>query len=235
MNESQLEKHNPNTFLEFETKLKANIERMASFNREAKQCKIKILAEDTRFKTSIPSNVVDLVVTSPPYGDSRTTVAYGQFSRLSLEWLGFDSKEVRSIDKKSLGGIPTDDLSHQLKSPSLENVLLKIEAEDSKRARDVLSFYVDFNECVKEIDRLMKIGGFLCFVVGNRTVKGVKIPTDDIIAELFKQQNKYKHHETIIRNIPNKKMPKKNSPTNVKGALESTMNHEYIVVLEKMN
>jgi len=27
-----------------------------------------------------------MVVTSPPYGDSRTTVAYGQFSRWANEW-----------------------------------------------------------------------------------------------------------------------------------------------------
>lgn len=80
----------------------------------------------------------------------------------------------------------------------------------------------------------MKIGGFLCFVVGNRTVKGIKIPTDDIMVELFKAQNDYKHHKTIMRNIPNKRMPKKNSPTNVKGVLESTMNTENIVILEKI-
>lgn len=42
----------------------------------------------------------DLVLTSPPYGDSRTTVAYGQFSRLSLRWLGIDEY----VDRTSLGG-----------------------------------------------------------------------------------------------------------------------------------
>lgn len=30
---------------------------------------------------------IDLIITSPPYGDSRSTVAYGQFSRLSLQWM----------------------------------------------------------------------------------------------------------------------------------------------------
>lgn len=28
----------------------------------------------------------DIVLTSPPYGDSGTTVAYGQYSSLALEW-----------------------------------------------------------------------------------------------------------------------------------------------------
>ncbi len=66
------------------------------------------------------------------------------------------------------------------------------------RARDVLSFYVDFYKCVKELHRVTKRGAFLCFVVGNRTVKGVQIPTDEIILELFQAQNHYKHHNTFI-------------------------------------
>lgn len=233
MAENSLKNHNPSAISEFELKLKYNIKQMVLFNQESKSCEIKILDEDSRYETSISSNSIDIIVTSPPYGDSRTTVAYGQFSRLSLEWLGFESKDVRQIDKISLGGIPTKDLKNGLKSVSLEKTLHEIQSEDPERAKDVLSFYVDFNMCVKEIDRVMKNGGILCFVVGNRTVKGVKIPTDDIIVELFKEKNNYKHHKTIIRNIPNKRMPKKNSPTNVKGELKSTMNEEYIVILEK--
>ena len=45
---------------------------------------------------------VDLVVTSPPYGDSHTTVAYGQFSRLSNEWLGHEN--AVHIDRNLMGG-----------------------------------------------------------------------------------------------------------------------------------
>ncbi len=234
MAEPALKLHNPNTIAEFTKKVETNLRQMTVFNKESKKCQINILAEDSRFKTSVPSNSVDIIVTSPPYGDSRTTVAYGQFSRLSSEWLNFDKKIVRNVDKISLGGIPAEDLKHNLCSKSLQKVLNEIENKDPQRVKDVLSFYIDFDKCVKELDRVMKEGGFLCFVVGNRTVKGIKIPTDDIIVELFKANNNYEHHNTIIRNIPNKRMPKKNSPTNVKGILESTMNNEYIVILEKL-
>lgn len=44
----------------------------------------------------IKPNMIDIVITSPPYGDSRTTVAYGQYSRLANEWLGY--KEANQID-----------------------------------------------------------------------------------------------------------------------------------------
>jgi len=40
-----------------------------------------------------------------------------------------------------------------------------------------------------------------------------------------------KHQETFYRNIPNKRMPSLNSPTNVVGAKSQTITQESIVVL----
>ena len=191
------------------------------------------MTEDTRFKTSLLDNSVDLIVTSPPYGDSRTTVAYGQFSRLALQWMGYDKEKIYSIDKISLGGIPTNDLSVELDSQTLKQVLSEIIKIDSTRAKDVLSFYVDFDKCVQELHRVTKEGAYLCFVVGNRTVKGIKIPTDIIITELFQAKNHYEHINTFIRNIPHKRMPRINSPSNIKGNHATTMNEEYVVILKK--
>lgn len=233
MNSEMLMKHKPNTLKEFAGKAKENIYRMENFIKEKNGCKVYILNEDTRFKTSIPDNSVDLIVTSPPYGDSRTTVAYGQFSRLALQWLGYDSKAVYDIDRISLGGIPTQNLNVTLDSPTLKQIIEEIGKIDSIRAKDVLSFYVDFDKCVQELHRVTKKGAHLCFVVGNRTVKGIKIPTDIIITELFQAKNHYEHENTFIRNIPHKRMPRLNSPTNIKGNHAVTMNEEFIVILEK--
>ena len=63
-------------------------------------------------------------------------------------------------------------------------------------------------------------------------MKDEELPTDIATAKFFEQHN-FTHIETIIRNIPSKRMPKENSPTNVTGAKNTTMNCEYIVVLNK--
>ncbi|MBT9538086.1 MAG: hypothetical protein IVZ94_08135 [Nitrospirae bacterium] len=70
-------------------------------------------------------------------------------------------------------------------------------------------------------------------VVGNRTVKGIQLPTDEIVAD-FGEQAGFRHIETFIRKIPNKRMPSKNSPTNKIVVLGSTMTEEYIVIMEKI-
>lgn len=232
---NKLKEHNPDVMAVFEKIAKKNIMQMQEFYNvvKSKKSKVSILKQDTRLKTDIPDSICDFLVTSPPYGDSRTTVAYGQFSRLGSQWLGYEENEVKNVDKNGLGGIPTKMLEHNMPSASLNKVLEKIRQQDEKRAKDVLSFYVDFNKCTDEINRIMKPGSYLCFVVGNRTVKKVNIPTDMIIAELFVNKFGYTHHTTIIRDIPSKRMPKANSPSNKKGELVTTMNHEFIVVLQK--
>lgn len=184
---------------------------------------------------------MDILITSPPYGDSRTTVAYGQFSRLSLQWLDLEEYDYVSskiekerLDKYLLGGKNNVDVEEdELPSESLWEVVSKIALVDKDRALDVLAFYVDLDKCLRNITKHMRVNSYQFWVVGNRTVRKVSIPTNLIISELGAKYN-LKTVATIPRNISNKRMPKENSPTNIKGKKVTTMNTENIVVLRKV-
>jgi DNA modification methylase len=172
--------------------------------------------------------------TSPPYGDSRTTVAYGQFSRLSAQWIDIfdDPDEASGIDNELLGGKPIKNLLHSLNSDYLEKSLEKVRKADEGRAKDVQSFFSGLNDCLKHAYRILKPRKYFCIVIGNRLVKQVRIPTDFIITELA-QKIGFTCEDTFVRNIPGKRMPSKNSPTNIVGELEETMTKESIVILRK--
>jgi len=237
--ESKLKEWNPDTLSIFLEISERNIKAMKEFYSSVDIKKIqknelwaKVLMEDMRKKTSIPEDSIDFIATSPPYGDSKTTVAYGQFSRLSLQWLGYDYEIIKKIDKISLGGVRPKRIKDDIPSPTLYDTLEKISKSDEKRALDVYAFFLDFDKTVDEIDRVTKENAIVCMVVGNRTVKKINIPTDVIISELFESRG-YTHLKTIIRQIPSKRLPKKSSPSNVKGDTVSTMNFEYIVILKK--
>ncbi len=186
--------------------------------------------------SALPAETFDLMVTSPPYGDSRTTVAYGQFSRLSLQWLNLTDTErgptPNKLDQAMLGGVATKQLQHELPSPTLTAALVQIAQTDPSRAREVLSFYQDLDRTLQEIARVMRPGGYQCWVVGNRTVKKVQLMTDRIITELSERQGLVPVIN-FTRAIPNKRMPKENSPTNEIGAKVTTMNGEQIFILRK--
>ena len=175
-------------------------------------------------KTDIPC---DVVLTSPPYGDSRTTVAYGQYSTLSNEWMGFT--KARKIDSFLMGGYCADSLYGK---SVLADHIKTISKQDAKRALQVSAFYADLEESIKKVSNSIKTKGYAIYVVGNRTVKKVTLPTDQFVTEQF-EKNGLKHLFTYQRNISSKVMPSKNSPTNVMGSKVRTMNQEHIVVCRK--
>ena len=197
---------------------------------------ITIYNNDASVLNDVPNNSVDLVITSPPYGDSRTTVAYGEYSRLSLQWLGlFDlsEKEIMGIDKSLMGGVKyRNGFDYSVSSSTLRASLEKIKDIDLERAGDFYSFYLDLEHSIKAISEKTKSSGYHFWVVGNRTVKGELLKTDVIISEIA-QQYGMEYVYTIDRNIINKVMPSLNSPTNETGQKSSTMTNEHIVVLRK--
>jgi len=231
----KLDNHNPNVLEIFKKKIGTNIQGMVDFYRDVdKKTWIKIIQGDSSKDNEIKNNSIDCIITSPPYGDSRTTVAYGQFSRLSAQWIDIfeDPNNASGVDNLLLGGKASKSLEHALDSIYLKNSLDKIKKQDEKRAKDVLSFFIGLNDCLDRAQKMLKSGKYFCLVIGNRLVKQVRIPTDFIIAELGEKLG-FTCEDIFVRNIPGKRMPIKNSPTNIVGALEETMNKESVVVLRK--
>ena len=231
----KLENHNPDVLGIFKKRAEFNMKGMESYYHDVdKKTWTKIVYGDSSKDNGIKDESIDFVITSPPYGDSRTTVAYGQFSRLSSQWIDmFDNpNDASGVDNELLGGKPTNDLKNPLVSHYLKDSLGKISAKDPKRAKDVLSFYIGLNECLKRAHQILKPNKYFCLVIGNRLVKQVRIPTDFIIAELAEHIG-FNCENIVVRNIPGKRMPIKNSPTNIAGELEETMTRESIVVLRK--
>jgi 16S rRNA G966 N2-methylase RsmD len=172
-------------------------------------------------------NYYDIVLTSPPYGDSRTTVAYGQFSTLTNEWLGIT--HARQIDNMLMGGKTVKD---KYKSGILSHYINQVEKVSPKRALEVSAFYFDLEKSIEDVSKSVKQGGKIIYVVGNRMVKDVVLPTDQFIAEKFEARG-FRHLLTYERLLANKAMPSQNSPSNQSGVKRSTMTKEYIIVCEK--
>ncbi|MBE9488280.1 MAG: DNA methyltransferase [Bacteroidetes bacterium] len=230
---SKIPTYNPNPFLLFKNKIIRNLKGLESFILNRNDCNAIVL--DCNSIHGIPNSIikknsVDMVVTSPPYGDSKTTVAYGQYSRWSSEWFNFPN--AKNIDKTLMGGIPI--VVDNFKTNSIYKELELIKNIDIKRYYEVVTFLSEYSQSIKNISTLIRKGGRICYVVGNRTVKKVQIPLDYFTAEIF-EQNGFKHDITYVRSIPNKRMPLKTSPTNKKGINVSTMTEEYIVIMTKIN
>lgn len=226
----------PDVFKEFEKVFSRNIKLLKANNDIIPQKSTSqiLLQGDSRFvRPEIEAESVDFILTSPPYGDSKTTVAYGQYSRLPWQWLS-QNDDIIQLDNNLLGGKTKNANAVIVNfSPTLKTQLAEIEnADSSKRSADVISFYSDLHETLKSASHYLKREHYFVLVTGNRTVKKVYLRTDLIISELSATLG-FSTEKICSRNIINKRMASKNSPTNEKGKTASTMMTENIIILKK--
>jgi tRNA G10 N-methylase Trm11 len=234
MSKEDMKVFNPDPFGRMEQMLGKNFIGLVNF-MEAKNNESTTDIFNLNTIQNIPKKIlgkesVDMILTSPPYGDSSTTVAYGQFSTLANQWLGY-FENGRELDGMLMGGKRASKLK-KFKSEALNDNISEISEIDRVRALDVVSFFSDYEKSIRNISNILKPDGISCYVVSNRKVKGKEIFTNTITKDFF-ELNGFKHISTYSRNISRKRMPRNNSPTGNAGEVQSLMNKEYIVVMQK--
>jgi len=143
-----------------------------------------------------------LVITSPPYGDGNTTVAYEQFSKLSLRWLGVEpqgraaKRDQARYDPRTL-------------SRRLDDSLSAIDKKDHSRAREVEVFFANLATSLEKIFGCVGESGRVCIVAGPRYVKGLELDTPQVIVE-FARAFGFRPVRRIARKIPSKTLPRRN-------------------------
>jgi hypothetical protein len=181
----------------------------------------------------------DLLITSPPYGDNKSTVSYGQYSYLPLKWIDLEDIDSEldeswlstayEIDRRSLGGSlqgATDAIPELLdKSISLKRTFQSLKNEPRDRQLRVAAFWRDLSYCIEPTLAALKQNAYMLWVVGNRSVAGRQIPMDKILLELL-NPNGVELVDRVQRTIPKKRMATKNN-------ISPTMRSETILVMRK--
>lgn len=188
--------------------------------------------------SQLPGNeLFDLLITSPPYGDGASTVPYGQYSFLPLQWIDFcdisadtDASFLEStheIDSRALGGSRRDALkrseSAAEESPTLRHYLATLSVLPPDRCIRVASFFADFLPVLDTICERMRPGAYMVWTVGNRSVGGITQPLDAILTELLQHRSCHLV-EKLERAIPSKRMASRNSTT-------QTMRQEQVLIM----
>ncbi len=228
--EDALAEYQPHPILKFVENVERAIPMMADFYAEREPDVSCFVAEgDARVK-SLPRKA-SLIVTSPPYGDSGTTVAYGQFSSFAFEWLRLYNLRPRALDRQPLGplGDNTDCLSL---SKDLSRTYSRIAAKDWNRAQYMLQFFDGMTKALANMRTSLCPSGFCCIVVGNRKVRGIDVQTDSILTELASETG-FDLEEAFGRTVRNKVLPYATRPMNVLGGqhVQQTLRTESILVL----
>jgi tRNA G10 N-methylase Trm11 len=133
----------------------------------------------------LENSKVQLVLTSPPYGDSSSTVAYGQFSRLSLQWMDDMLAKYLSIsvnnancDEELLGGkrsiTDITDIHIIERSKTLQRLVEKMEIVVLNQVKESLVLR-------EKVDELLTL-------INNRLISQVNKVTTEGLLVLIKER-----------------------------------------------
>jgi len=176
----------------------------------------------------------DVVFTSPPYGDSRSTVGYGGISSICLgvlrhlRHLGLSFQTGQEIDNSCLGGLRTHEFTQKDTAKYWKGDLAT--SEGAK----VSAFLEDLTLSCQQIAAVSHIGTKAILVVSRRCVRRRRVYIDHFLLDRLKQHG-FALVERSLRRIDCKNTPRvinRKARGKVKDRTR-TMEHEFLLVFEK--
>jgi len=189
-----------NVFMKFNRQilqmLKANGE-----NQKMNKCKISINNKNF-LGLNFEKSFADLVVTSPPY---VTSYEYADLHQLSSLWLGY-TDDFKSLRKGSIGSLYNEsNFNKDVKTLNKtgEKIVFKLYNQDKRKSKSAAKYYVDMQESIKRVYKILNNNGLALFVIGNTEYKGVKINNAKHLAECLLNEG-FINIEVSKRKISNK-------------------------------
>lgn len=175
-----------------------------------------------------------LVVTSPPY---VTSYEYADLHQLTALWFGY-TNSVSQFRSSFIGSAYSNRSTIDLHSGIANEIVENLETE--KKRREVRNYFADMLECFREMQRVLRVGGKACIVIGNTKFEGVEIVNAEVFVEQMKNLG-FTVHDIIKREIPSKILPQTRDPesgqftssTSTKKVLAYPI--EFILIMEKQH
>jgi DNA modification methylase len=177
----------------------------------------------------------DVVITSPPYGDSFSTVQYGGISSICLDvirhikGLSFPYRGGNEIDSRCLGSSRID-VTTTRAAPYWPGGVA------NPRRLSVKRFLADMENACVQMSAIIKPRGRAIFVVGRRRTGGFRLKLDKFITDVLQREG-FALEDIWERPIRSKRLP---SLINRFGGARApargvvaTMRREFIVVLRR--
>ena len=188
----------------FENKIKVNSKRIESLCKieEVREGKVKarIIWDDARcMKKSklgrkarilrenaepLPSNSIDLILTSPPY---LTAQKYLRTQKLEIFWLGLLSEEEFSHLNRDIIGSEktlTNNEFEKIGIESIDSIIKWASAISPQRATNLYKYFFDMKLALSEMYRVLKKDRYTAIVVGNNKVLGKYLETYRLLVDL---------------------------------------------------
>lgn len=200
---------------------------------------------DSTKKLPLKNESVDLIITSPPY---VTSYEYADLHQLSLLWFSDDihnfkewNRYVRNYNNfrsKFVGTRHKKEIKGDYLSPIARDIVERLSKKNKRLAINVSNYFIDMRKSFEEMYRVLKKNGRTCIIIGNTTLRNIKITNAQVVAEQM-QRIGFKKVTYIKREIFNKLIaPWRDTKNGRFTGLENPnkrriYKYEYIIIMEK--
>ncbi len=154
-------------------------------------------------QTNINANSIGAIITSPPY---VTSYEYADIHQLTGYWYEYIS-DISDFRKKFIGTFYSNNKELTTESFLASAIVSELKKVDGRLAGEVANYFNSMYDVAKEMQRILKPAGVACLVVGNTTMKNVRIKSAEVFAEILLLLG------FDIENIIKREIPHKINPT----------------------
>jgi DNA modification methylase len=173
-----LEKKPRNAITEFRLRLAKVLKKFQNLPQRAKRV---FVAERNAKDVPLPTESIDLIVTSPPYANA---IDYMRAHKFSLVWFGHTTGALSALRGRYIGSEKFDPRYTEDLAPKAQATVQRLEQRDASKSRILRKYLLEMKEVLSEMNRVLKPGKAAVIVVGPSLMRGLEISTHEYLAEI---------------------------------------------------
>ena len=193
-------------------------------------CPASILAAGADH-TGLPSDSIDLIVTSPPYANNA--IDYMRAHKFSLVWFGWKIGDLTRVRAQYLGHDAASGVKYDYLPGQCEKTLAKLAALDSRKAATLRRYFGEMSAVVAEMQRVLKKGKAAVIVVGTSNLRGVDVETHRGLAAIGESSGFDLAGIGVRRLDRDKRMMPARWGNHRHSQIEERMHEEYVIGIVK--
>ena len=132
--------------------------------------------------TGLPSESVDLIITSPPYANNA--IDYMRAHKFSLVWFGWEITELSKIRAQYLGHDALSNEKYGNLPDQCQVTIAALAERDARKAETLRRYFGEMATVISEMKRVLKRGGAAVIVVATSNLRGIDVQTHKGLASI---------------------------------------------------
>jgi DNA modification methylase len=221
------EKNPKNALEQFSLRLQKNIKSIVQLN--ARSALAAPLPGDAR-SMPLRDEVIDLIVTSPPYANA---IDYMRAHKFPLVWLGESVVNLTELRTRYIGSEKINSTQYAELPDKTESIVRQLDERDKKKSSILRKYFIEMKAVLAEMYRVLRKDSPAIVVVGPSVMRGIDVQTHHCLAEIA-QETGFSVVGVVQRSLDrNKRMMPARFGKKTDSMIEQRMHEEYVLGLLK--